>query len=357
MTDSIIHLAPEFFQPEKRTIVSAGGLAAETFRFPSGVCGLRLTNERGEMVFLPFQGQQIWSARLDGRDLAMRSMFDQPYPTRDFLSNFGGFLIHCGGSAHGTPGQEANRPLHGELPNAPYEAAEILLGDDEWGSYIGLSGQYRCTVAFSYNFIACPVAKLYAGSSVFRLFMQIHNLKQTSMDVSYLAHINFRPADGGRLVTSALCDPKHMRVRTEIPPHIAPGPGYIELINDLAQHPEKHLTFAAGQMYDPELVLTIDCLADANGWTRQMLIHPDGSADVVRHRPKQLGRNMRWISRTPDQDAIGFEPATGDEHRPFIELGPKETFSCEIEIGTLTVAEVQAEEAQAQETVALYSSL
>ena len=118
------------------------------------------------------------------------------------------------------------RQLHGELPNAPYDRAFLVIGRDERGSYIGLGGSYQHTVAFSFNYRAEPLVKLYAGSSLFTIDLAITNLKRTPMEYLYMAHANFRPVDNGRLVYSAQCTPATVRVRTSIPSHVRPGPQY-----------------------------------------------------------------------------------------------------------------------------------
>ena len=64
----------------------------------------------------------------------------------------------------------------------------------------------------------------------------------------------------------------------------------------------------------------------------------------MRHRPAQLGRGVRWICRTPDQDALGFEPATGKGPDGVISLAGRESFYCEIEVGRLGANEVQLDE-------------
>ena len=65
--------------------------------------------------------------------------------------------------------------------------------------------------------------------------------------------------------------------------------------------------------FDPEVVFYVDYLAGEDGWARTMQVHPDGSADVISHRPSQLDHGVRWISRTPDQDALGMcLPATAE---------------------------------------------
>jgi hypothetical protein len=309
----MIHLYAEQFSAAERPLVDSEGFSAVAFRFESGVCAVRLKNEQGELVMLPFQGQQIWSATFGGRPLGMTSFFPEPRPTRVYLETYGGFLLHCGVTAMGVPSAQDDHPLHGELPNAPYQKAWLVLGEDEGGEYIGLGGQYHHIVAFNHNYIAEPLVKLYRGSSVFHISMTIVNLKSAPMEWMYLTHINFRPVDYGRMVYSALPTPEHVRVRLSIPSHIRPGPGYVEFLHQLKEHPEQHHLFTPDKVFDPEVVFAIDYLADEDGWAHSMQVHPDGSADYVRHSPAILDKCIRWIVRTADQQALGFAmPATAE---------------------------------------------
>jgi hypothetical protein len=350
--ETVFHLLPEQFSHTERIILENSHLSASVFRFQSGVCGLRLKNDLGEVELLPYQGQQIWSASLLGRTLTMKSMFDQPYPTRDFLATFGGFLQHCGATAMGVPGPEDTHPVHGELPNAPYQEAHLICGEDEFGAYIGLGGTYQHTVAFNYNYLAQPLVKLYSGSSVFHVSMKVTNLKKTPMPILYLAHINFRPVDDGRLVYSAHSTTQHMRVRADLPPFMETAPGYREFIEELRTHPEKHQVLKKDLPFNPEVVLFIDCLGDSEGWARSLQIHPDGSADVVRHHISELNHYTRWINRMPDQDAVGFEPGSAgptgfssEKRKGNVRVLPGGgVFMGKMQIGVLTTQEAQAEE-------------
>jgi len=354
MTEQIIYLYPEVFSEKEKVVLSAAPFTASVFRFPSGVCGLRLKNEQGALVMLPFQGQQIWTAEFGGRNLTMQSMFDGPHPTRVYLENYGGFLLHCGATAMGVPTAQDTHPLHGELPNAPYDEAFLVLGEDARGLYLGLGGRYRHTVAFSHNYLAEPLVKLYAGSTVFSVALTITNLKHSPMELMYLAHINFRPVVNGRLVYSALCTPETVRVRGSIPSHIRPGPGYAEFLQELKSHPEKHHVLSPDLLFDPEVVFTIEYLADDKGWAHTLQVHPDGSADYVAHQPAQLDKGVRWICRTADQEAIGIVlPATAEPEGYLAEkskgniksIQPQGQFTCEMLVGAL--GPVQAKEMQA----------
>jgi hypothetical protein len=346
--DVMFHLQQAFFTESEKLIVDSADFTATGFRFDSGVCGLRLRSDRGELVMLPFQGQQIWSATFDGRNLTMQSMFDQPYPTRVFLDTFGGFLQHCGITGVGGPSPEDTHPLHGELPNAPYDTAAIILGEDETGRYIGLTGQYQYTVAFSHHYVAKPLIKLYQGSTLIQIKMSITNLKKTGQELLYLAHVNFRPVDYGRLIYSAIPTPEHVRIRTSIPSHITPGPGYVEFIEELGCNPEKHHILEPTLAFDPEAVFFIDYLADDDGWAHSMQVHPAGYADYIAFKPEQLPKATRWISRTADQDAIALVEAGVTEPEGYLAekakgniqiLRPEEQFTCELRIGSLTKAE------------------
>jgi hypothetical protein len=343
-----IELNPVDFAEQERLLVTAGARSAGVFRFPSGVAAVRLRSDRGEIVILPFQGQHVWSVVFDGRDLTMQSMFDQPYPTREFLATFGGFLQHCGATAVGGPGPEDHHPLHGELPNAPYQSAYVEIGQDAHGEYIAVGGSYRHTVAFSYNYTAEPLLKLYTGTTLFSAAMTITNHKRSPMEIFYLAHANFRPVDGGRLVYSAERTPEHVRVRATIPSHIRPGPGYREFLDRLRAEPTLHEALSPELPCDPEVVFFIDYLADEEGWAHSMQMLPDGSADFIRHRPDQLPKATRWISRTPDQDAIAMVEAGTSEPEGYSAekskgnarvLRPGETFHCVLEIGALSPEE------------------
>jgi hypothetical protein len=358
MSDTIIHLTHSMFTERERPLIEHGPLSAGAFRYDSGVCALRLANELGQLILLPFQGQQIWSAQFGGRDLTMRSMFSQPRPTQSYLETYGAFLVHCGATAMGVPTAEDSHPLHGELPNAPYDRAWLFAGEDARGPYVGMSGEYEHIVAFNHHYIARPEVRLYSGATRFPMSMTVHNLKRTPMELMYLAHVNYRPVDNGRLVYTAHCTPEHVRVRKSIPSHVRPPAGYAEFLSELSANPERHNVLAPGMAFDPEVVFFIDYLADAGGWAHSMQVHPDGSADYIAHRPDNLDHGVRWISRTADQDCLGIIlPATAEPEGYHAEkakgnihsLGAGQSVQFEMEAGYLSAVEVPKFEATIQD--------
>jgi hypothetical protein len=356
--ETVIALRPEFFGPKERIFIEHGEFSASLFRYDSGVEAVRLRNARGQIVVLPFQGQQIWDARFDGRVLTMRSMFSEPRATRDYLGNYGAFLLHCGATAMGNPSREDTHPLHGELPNAPYGEAWVAAGADDKGPYLAVGGEYRHTVAFACDYAACPRATLRAGEAVLPVVMEIHNRKHSPMELMYLAHVNFRPLDGGRLVTPAT--PEGMRVRELVPTNLSPPAGYREFLKVLASDPARHQLLKPELAFDPEVVFFLSCAADQSGWVRSLMVHPDGWASYIGYAADTLDHAVRWISRTPDQDCLGLVlPATAEPDGYLAEkqkgnlkvLAAGGSMRFELEAGLLTPEQASATEHRIEEVL------
>jgi hypothetical protein len=360
MNTTTIEIIPEQITRHETTLVKSGVLSASLFRFPSGVQAVRLVNDVGHLVMLPFQGQQIWEAVMHGRNLTMRTIFDQPYPNRDLLSSFGCFMMHCGATTIGSPGPKDNHPVHGELPDATYEDAQVLVGEDEHGTYIGLTGTYRHQKTFNYNYVARPLVKLYQGSSIFHIEMTVTNLRPVPLPMMYLAHINFRCVENGRIYYSTPIDPQHVMVRSSVPSHMVVKPTYRDFIERLKVHPEDHLVLKPELDFDPEIVFYINYLADDAGWARAMQVHPDGSADIVLHRTDQLNKGLCWISRIGDQQAIGLEPGTAEVEGYTIEkekgnlryIESGQSFHCDIRSGYLSAQEAAVQRKILEDTAA-----
>jgi len=348
-----IHLCPALFGERERPLLEVPGLTCSAFRFDSGVHALRIRNARGEIVVLPFRGQQVWRAAFDGRELAMRSMFEQPGRSTDYLRTYGAFFLHCGLTGLGAPGPQDSHPLHGELPNAAFDEARLEF--DPASQTLWVRGCYRHTVAFATDYRAEAQVGIQRDAALLEIGLEVHNLKHTLMDLMYLGHANFRPVDGARLVYNAPYTPQAVRVRRSIPDHITPAPGYAELLQALADDPQAHHRLQAGVAYDPEVVFAIDMAPGADGWTHALQVHPDGSADYASHRPDQAPRTVRWLCRTADQDALGLSfPATSGVEGyhaekaagRYVALAGGAAWRVDMRFGALTPAEAAQREQQ-----------
>ena len=351
MTQTIIDLRNVRFTLSETVLLRHHGLTASVFRYASGVAAIRVSNEVGEIIWLPFQGQQIWDAHFHGRRLTMRSMFDDPVNTNDYLGNCGGFLLHCGVLAMGNPCPEDSHPLHGELPNARYQEASIALGEDQAGAYLELCGKRRHTIAFAANYEAKPRIRIHAGSGRLDVQMTVGNLKRTAMELMYLAHVNFLPVDGATLIDTASDDPENVKVRVTLPPFFVPSQAHADFISAVQKNPTLHRSMVPGRAIDPEIVMGLAFKSDAAGEAHSMQLLPDGSADFISHQPAELPRGIRWITRTADQDALGlYLPGTAgaDGYTAektkgnIINLAPGDVFQCNFRCGALTPMEAEA---------------
>ncbi|MBS3647233.1 DUF4432 family protein [Pseudaminobacter sp. 19-2017] len=309
-TPVVIDLDPSLFGDREKIIATSGGFAVSAFRYRSAVAALRVENGAGTAVLLPFQGQQIWDATFLGRRLTMHSPFDEPQPAREYLRTYGAFFLHCGGTSMGNPGPTDTHPLHGELPNLPYQSAQLLFGSDDEGAYVDLTGAGRDTLAFHHDFVARPAIRIREGETAFEVSIEVENRAGKPLPFLYLAHINFRPIDGGVLVDTVRDDRADVAVRV---PKLSSEerPEVIAYHKAIAADPAHHRTLRPGTPIQPELVLTMNAAAGEDGWAHALQRHPDGTADFVTYRPDELPYAVRWITRGPDQDALGIVlPAT-----------------------------------------------
>lgn len=337
-------LQDNMFAPAETDLLTAGDARITTFRYASGVAALRIRTPRAELIVLPFKGQQIWRAAFDGVDVTMGSMFHQPVDTQAYLETYGAFLLHCGLTAMGGPGPTDSHPLHGELPNAPFQNAWIEAREGD----VVIGGSYQHTVAFTVNYRATFEIALDPNDAHISVSGRVENLRAAPMELMYLAHANFRPVDMGELIYAAKPTPESVRVRQSIPAHITPPPGYVEFIADLARHPEKHHVLSPGLAFDPEVVFEIDLLPGDDGWTHAMQRHPDATADFISHVQAQGPRATRWICRTPDQQGLGIafpstagvEGYTAEKAKGrIVNLPAHDTWRIDMRMGRLDAAE------------------
>jgi hypothetical protein len=348
---SRINLNAVSFDSGEILIAEKGGLTASVFRYASGVAALRLRNRAGEIICLPFQGQQIADATFYNRRLTMRSMFADPAPASNYLGFSGGFLVHCGATAMGNPSLEDHHPLHGELPNLSYATASLLIGEDNRGAWMGVTGVGRYTIAFTHNYEMRPLVKLHADDGRIDAEVEIRNLKHTPMELMYLAHVNFRPHDSAKLIDTVPDDKEHIRIRARLPQGLfKPTESHKAVLKALEANPALHRDVAPAGSVDPEIVMGLRFRADHQSWAHAMQLLTDGTADYISFKPKELPRGVRWMTRNADQDALGlFLPGTAEADGYIAEkakgniriIPAQEAFRCSLSFGALTVEEAR----------------
>lgn len=313
-----ICLFENMFSRDEKLLFESGSLSVSIFRYSTGIEAVRLKNDKGYVVLLPFMGQMVWDMEFLGHNMVMKSIYDEPEVCYDnYGESYGCFLMHCGLTAMGNPTTEDTHLPHGELPIAKYKQVWVLLGEDEKGRYISLSGRYTHKRAFEINYEFIPECRLYEGASTIDVTVSFKNNKDLPLEYFYLCHINYLPVDGSKLLYTA----KHENI---VAHHEVPE-GYLQEkeTNEYLAKLDKDMSIMdtidkATQSYAPEIVFTCKYDADENGEAHTLQLMPDGYSCYVSHRPEELPFGMRWIARTTDEDALGMVlPATA-EHMGYL---------------------------------------
>jgi len=336
-----INLKKAFFDDREFVLVETEKMKAVAFRFSTGVEALRIENTKGYIVVLPFKGQQIWRACFLGRELVMGTSFKEPVPTKEYLKTYGGFLLHCGATAMGSPGKGDSHPQHGELPNADYDSAYLECGED----YMEIGGCVEYNVSFVKHYAFSPVCRLGADATLIKVDAVLENLRHRPLEYMYLCHINFNTLKNSELIYSA--DYKNITVHKsawdDIPPEQAEK--LLSFMDRLEEKPElHHKTGATGETYDPEILFTIHGYkGDERGFAHTMQYSSEG-AYYAAHAVDTMPCAIRWIARSEDEDSTAMVlPATAEpfgytyakEHGQIKVLAPLDSVKFSVEVGWL----------------------
>ena len=355
------YLDKSFFTKDEKLIAENGNLKAYAFAYKSGVAAIKIANECGYFIILPYKGQQIWRAHFHGHDLTMETLMDEPTASTVFLETYGGFMYHCGFKSMGLPTGEHKQ--HGEIPNVEYDEAYIACGEDENGKFMSVGGTRHYKKSFVENYKFMPEARLYENASIINMNIEAENLRSKPMEYMYLCHINFRPFQGSKLVYSAKCNADNFKVIKGVPDSM-PAKEAAEILaymDAVQENPSIHDTVDfANQKYDPEITFLIKYEADEEGMAHTMQCMPDGYACYVAHQEEMLPVGVRWISNTGDERSMGMVlPATAP-HLGYIhakengyvkEIPAKSKISIAIKFGLLTPDEVPAKVAKVESLI------
>ena len=354
----LFEIKREFFTDKEDVIFTWGDLKASLYKFKSGVEAVRLSNALGYITVLPFKGHTIWEASFNERILNMhREGKKEPKYIHDYFldSCYGVYLFHCGALRMGCPAEDDDHIMHGELPCAVYDDCQLMIGTDERGDYLGITGTFSYNRGFGPIYEARPIAKIYSKSSTMELVMRIDNCSNYPMELMYMAHINYRPIDNAKIIQSHPWTPEAMPLRDYVPSHFEIPDDYRELTAKLKKDPRLTETMIPGIIYKPEVAFYLDApVVDDDGWIHLMQKLPDGTADFLRYKPTELDHAMRWITKTADQQGLALAfPSTANvegynnekKAGHVKEIAPKGFYQATMITGVLTKEEAAAEEA------------
>lgn len=286
------------FAEKEHGMLESPTFSVSAFRYKSGVEALRIRAGRGELIWLPYLGQQVWDWSVDGKSLKFEGFVEEPSYGRNFLQNYGGFLIHCGMSAMGNPGPHDTHLHHGELPVARFDEAWIETGQED-GREEGLSlrGHIHWKVPFVAEYHCTPSLRISADGLRLRAEVRLDNPTSHTMEYMYLSHINFAFAGAEKILSTVPFDSTHAIIREETLPGLSANPAQIKRIDKVAA-------------YEPELVATLSH-KDMGMSASSILIHRDGTVRWVRQESPELDHHVVWITHNDDRGACGFHlPAT-----------------------------------------------
>lgn len=295
-----IRLDTAQFGPREVWLLRSTLYSISLFRFGSGVEAARIACDRGELIWLPFLGQQLWDWKIDGKSRKFTGFVESPAFGRNFLQNYGAFLVHCGMSAMGNPGPDDTHPQHGEMPCARFDRAWIELSARDGEQGLALCGSLHWHVPYQCHY-RCVLRTIVdpSGTSV-RVEIAVENESGAPMELMYLGHLNFALMGDAMIRGMGELADGSIRIRD---PHVAAGAR--ERLRVGAFYPSRVLA-------DPEFVATIDHCTALSDEIQSQLVLADGSSFWVRHGKTPLDHQVVWITNTPDRGACGFHlPSTG----------------------------------------------
>ncbi|MGD1831758.1 MAG: hypothetical protein ACPKOP_00280 [Sphaerochaetaceae bacterium] len=302
-----IFLDPSFFNQSENPLYHSKKLTVSLFRYKSGVEAVRVNIGRGEFVWLPYLGQQVWDWKVDGRSQKFSGFMNEPAYGKTFVENYGAFMIHCGFTGMGNPKADDTHLHHGELPVSRFNQAWLEFCDDELFP-IALCGVFNYKVPFKGEYRFAP--KVYLGHDGLsaKVAVDAENVSHTPLEYMYLAHINFDFA-GSKTINYGdyQFDAEHVRI-------IGGGP--------YAQEPDQLLSLSDEDVFDPEVVAVLSHKTDYEFIST--LRKEDGSSRWVSQQTKGLDHTVMWMTHNADRGANGFAlPATAGPEGKNIERALK----------------------------------
>jgi hypothetical protein len=281
------------FNVTEKILVDTHDFTASTFQYSTGVEALRIKIGHGEFIWLPFLGQSLWSWKVDGVEQKFEGFLEEPsYQAKDFLHNYGAFLINCGITAMGNPSKADTHPHHGELPNAKYCDAWLEISE---GAYpISLCGLFSYHVPFkaSYDFSAALRISR-NGSSVF-IDDSLVNRQKTPLQYMYLSHLNFTMRGARKLVYGVKEFTKaNVCVLNEVIPGIIEDPSLFLKVNEIP-------------LINPELVAIFKNHGKYGKVCTSKMLRDDGTMIWTAINTDGLDHTVVWLTKTPDRLACGF---------------------------------------------------
>ncbi|MFC6323550.1 aldose 1-epimerase family protein [Companilactobacillus baiquanensis] len=300
MTNTI-HLTHKLFNDTPFKILENDNFSAESFVYPSGVEGLKISNSRGYLILLPYMGMIIWDAIFDGESLKMKDMFSQPMPGEGIADTYGCFQFSSGLLANGTPGPEDNYQLHGEFPTSKMSDAYIEFDEDR----IKVGSIFEYVKGFGHHYLAKPSVVLNKNSGLFDIKMSVTNLsKYQKMPLQYMCHMNY--AYGANAEIGQSIPDNAFKLRESIPDHVHPTEEWLKYNEELKASGKIINKLDDATRYDPEIVFFTDDLSKYSDTAEFRMKLENGKNFMTKINTAEFPIVTRWILYNADQQVAAF---------------------------------------------------
>lgn len=324
-----LHLQKSYFKSTETLLAETPDTKVFTFLYPSGVEAVRILQKRSECIWLPFFSQSLWSWKIDGKEQKFSGFVAEPdYSARNFLHNYGAFMVHCGVTAMGNPTSEDNHLHHGELPLARYQQAWIELTEGEYP--VSLEGTYQYNTPFIASYAFSPKLSISEQGTSLLVEATLENTQQTKMHYMYLNHLNFSLEGADRLEYGL----SEFSKRTVTVLH--------EAVDQVIDDPKRFLPVGSITRIEPELVAVMKNEAVYGKVCIHRMHRNDGTSIWVAIDTAHLDHTVAWLTKTPDRSACGFALPSTAGPRGLAEetrqgtvklLNPKETATFRFIVG------------------------
>lgn len=303
---TILSLHRNMFTREKLPLYAFGSTQVNLFAYASGVEAVEVKIGDASYIWLPFLGNQLWDWTIAGVSQKFDGFVPEPAYHKDFLENYGGFLIHCGLTAMGNPTKDDEHIQHGELPIADFDKAWLEIDPNAESFPILLCGEKIFHIPFVASYVFKPKLSLHSSGHFAIMDGEVTNMAKTVFPYMYLAHINFAyPKHGSLEYGIKKVDAKSVEILDEV-------------IDGVTANPALMLKLDKATVYDPELVAIMNHAKDAPSTLENpnhmlnTMYTADGSMYWVAFDTNPLDHTVVWLTQTPDRSACGFTlPATG----------------------------------------------
>lgn len=301
-----IPLYRELFCEKERILFKSDGLEVTAFKYDTGVEALRIVNNKGYIIVLPWYGQMIWDANFDDLDLKLDSFFRKPYPSSNITGTYGCFAFHSGLLANGCPGPEDNHPLHGEFPCTGILETWLEIRDE----HISIIGTHEYLEGFGHHYRAQPSITMKKNCSLLKIDMAVTNLSNIlQMPLQYMCHINYRFFEGA--VFSQNIPDTAFILRQSIPEHVRPTQQWLDFNSRILSGDIKLEGTAHAELYDPEIVSFADYVQKYTDNAKFYMQLPSGIKILTEFNTHQFTHVTRWILNNSDMRVAAYAlPAT-----------------------------------------------